>query len=72
MQEGEKERELMKETMTAKKTLELAINIEMGMQNQLKISGTAVYTVSNQKANASINRIQNSWNRPKSTTSKTV
>ena len=50
-----------------KKTLELAINIEMGIQNQLKISGTAAITASNQIVNASIKSIQNSWNRPKQT-----
>ena len=54
MQDAETQRELLKETRTAKKALELAINIEMGNQSQLKISGTEVYTVSNQIANTSI------------------
>ena len=68
MQAGEKQIELLKETRTAKKALELAINIEVGIQNQFKISGKGAYTVSNQIANPSINSIQNSWNRTKSTT----
>ena len=36
MQDGEIQRELLKETRTAKKALEIAMNIEMGIQNQLK------------------------------------
>ena len=40
MQDGEIQRELLKETREAKKALEVAINIEMGIQTQLKISGT--------------------------------
>ena len=68
IQDGEIQRDLMKESRTAKKALEVATNIEMGIQNQLKISGTAIYTVSNQIANTSIHSIQKSWNRPKSTT----
>ena len=51
MQDGEIQRDLLKEMRTAKKALELAINIEMGIQEQLKIAGTAAYTVSNQIAN---------------------
>ena len=39
MQNGENERELMKETRTPKKALELAIIVEMGIQNALKNSG---------------------------------
>ena len=68
MQDGEMQIELLKETKTAKKALELAINIEMGILHQLKILGTAAYTFSKQIANNSINSTQNSWNRPKSTT----
>ena len=69
MQDGEIQSELMrKKTRTVWKALELAMNIEMGIQNQLKISRTAAYTVSNQITNTSINSIQNSWNRPKSST----
>ena len=43
--------ELLKETRTAKKALEPAVNIKMGIQSQLKISGTTAYTISNQLAN---------------------
>ena len=50
MQDGEM-RKLLKETRAAKKALEPAINIKMGIQNQLKISGTTAYTRSNQLAN---------------------
>ena len=60
MQNGEIQRGLPKETRTAKKALEMAINTEMSIQNQLKISGTAAYTASNQAANTSINSVQNS------------
>ena len=34
MQDGEKQRELLKETRSAMKTLKPAINIEMGIENQ--------------------------------------
>ena len=54
MQDREKQRELLKETRTAERVLELAINTEMGIQNQSKISGTAAYSVSNQVAYTSI------------------
>ena len=40
----------------------------MVIQRQLKISGAAAYTISNQLANASVNSIQNSWKRPRPTT----
>ena len=63
-QDGELQRELLKETRSAKKALEVVINIEMGIQNKLMVSRTAAYTVSNQAANTSINSIQNSWKRP--------
>ena len=70
MHEGEIQRELLKKTRTAKtkKPLELATNIKMGIQNKLKVLGTETFSVSNQITNTSINSIQNSWNRPKSTT----
>ena len=57
MQDGEKQRELLKETGSTKKALEVAINIEMGIQNRLKIAGTAAQTNSNQAANTSVNSI---------------
>ena len=45
MQDREIQRELLKETRTPKKALELAINVEMSNQNKLKFSGTSAYTV---------------------------
>ena len=60
MRYREIQRELLKETKSAKKALEVAINIEMRTQKYMKISGTPAYTVSNQVANTSINSFQNS------------
>ena len=61
MQDGEKQWELLNETRKAKKDLtakiQLAKNIQMGIQNQLKVSWTTAYTASNQLANKSINSI---------------
>ena len=59
MQDGEIQRELLKETRSSKKALEVAIKIEMGTQNQLKISGTSAQSTSNQRVNMSINIVQN-------------
>ena len=70
MQDGEIQRKLLKATRRATKAFELAINIEMGIQNQMKISGDAAYTVSNQLANASINSFQNLSKRPRPSTNK--
>ena len=72
MQDGEIQRELLEKTRSATKALEVAINIEMGIQNQLKMSGTAAYAVSNQVANTSINSIQKSWSRRRSTSNNFV
>ena len=72
MQEGEIQRELLKETRTAKKALEVAMNIEMGIQNQLKISGTAIYQTTNDITSSSINNIQGPWNRSRPSTSQLV
>ena len=58
MQDGEIQRELLSETRMTKKALEVTKNIEMGFQNQMKISGSAAYTDSNQIANASVNSLQ--------------
>ena len=57
-QDGEIQRELLKETRTAKKALEVAMNIETGIQNQLKISGTAILQTTNEITATSINNIQ--------------
>ena len=54
MQEGEIQRELLKETRSAEKALEVAINFEMDIQIELKISRTAAHSNSNQAANMSI------------------
>ena len=39
------------------------MNIEMGIQNQLKISGTPAPTITKEITNASVNNVQGSWNR---------
>ena len=44
IQDGEIQRELIKETRTA---LVNAMNIEMGIENQLKMSGTSAQTTTN-------------------------
>ena len=72
MQDGEIQRELLKETRTAKKTLEVAMNIEMGFQNQLKISGTTVHSTTNEFTTTSVNNIQGSWNRSRPPTNQFV
>ena len=36
MQDGEIQRELLKKTRTPRKALDLALNVEMGIQSQLK------------------------------------
>ena len=72
MKDGEIQRELMKETRPAKKALEAARKIEMGIQNQLKISGTVAHSTSNQSAHMSVNSVQNSWNRARPSTNTFV
>ena len=71
MQDGEKQKEILKETRSAK-ALEVAINFDMGVQNQLKISGIVAHSNSNQAANMSINSFQNSWNRARPLTNNFV
>ena len=58
MQDGEIQREWLRETRTPVKALELAIYVEMGIQNKQKISGTLTYTVFNELPNRSINGIE--------------
>ena len=72
MQDGEIRRELLKETRTAKKALEVATNLEMGIQNQLKISGTSVHPTTNEITSASVNNVQGSWNRSRPSTCQFV
>ena len=72
MQDGEILRELLKETRTAKKALEVFMNIEMGIQNQLKTSGTSAQTSTNEITNTSVINVQGSWNRSRPSTSEFV
>ena len=72
MQDGEIERELLKETRTAEKPLEIAMNIEMGIQNQLKISGSPASTTTNETTSQTINNVQGSWNRSRVSTNQFV
>ena len=72
MQDGEIQRELLKETRTAKKALEIAMNIERGIQNQLKISGKSAQTATNEIISASVNNVQGSWNRSRPPTNQFV
>ena len=72
MQDGENQKELLKETRTAKKALEVAMNIEMGIQTQLKISGTPTSSATNEISGQSINNVQGSWNRTRAPTNQFV
>ena len=70
MQDGEIQRELLKETREPKKALEVAISIEMRIQTQLKISGTPTTNSTNEVH--SINNVQGSWNRKRPSTNQFV
>ena len=72
MQDGEIQMELLKETRTAKKALEVAMNIEMGIQIQLKISGTSAHSTTNEITSESVNNVQGSWNISRLLTSQFV
>ena len=72
MQHGEIQKELLKETRTAKKALEISMNIEMGIQNQLKISRTSAQTATTEITSASVNNVQGSWNRSRPSTNQFV
>ena len=72
MQDGEIQRELLKEKRTAKKALEFAMNIEMGIQNQLIISGSPASTTTNEITSQTINNVQGSWNRSRASTNQIV
>ena len=73
MQDGEIQRELLKETRIAKKALEIAMNIEMGIQNQLKIiSGISAQTTTNEITSTTVNNVQGSWNRSRPLTNQFV
>ena len=66
------QRELFKETRSAKMALEEAMNIEMGIQNQLKMSGTAIHQNTNDITTTSINNVQSSWNRSRPVTNNFI
>ena len=48
------------------------MNIEMGIQIQLKISGTSAQTATNEITSASVNNVQGSWNRSRPSTNQFV
>ena len=48
------------------------MNIEMGIQNQLKISGTSALTITNEITSASVNNVQGSWIRSRPSTNQFV
>ena len=48
------------------------MNIEMGIQNQLKISGTSAQTTTNEITSATVNNVQGSWNRSRPSTNNFV
>ena len=68
MQDDEIQKELLKETRTAKKALENAMNIEMGIQNQLKLSGTSAQTTTNEITSTTMIIVQGSRNRSRQST----
>ena len=72
MQDGEIRRELLKETRMAKTALEIAMNIEMGIQNQLKKSGSPASTTTNEITSQTMNNVQGSWNRSRASTNQSV
>ena len=48
------------------------MNIEMGIQNQIKISGTSAQTTTNEITSAPVNNVQGSWNRSRPSTNQSV
>ena len=70
MQDGEIQTELLKETRRAKKGLEIAMNIEMGIQNQPKISGTSAQTTTSEISSTRLNNVQGPWNRSSKSTNQ--
>ena len=69
MQDGEIQRESFKETRSSRKASKVAMNIEIGIQNELKMSGTALRHTTNDVTTTSINNIQSSWNPSRPLTS---
>ncbi|XP_075246969.1 uncharacterized protein LOC142340280 [Convolutriloba macropyga] len=72
MHDGEIQRDLLKETRTAKRALEVAMNIETGIQNQLRISGITIHSTTIEITTTSVNNIQGSWNRSRPPTNQFV
>ena len=72
MQDGEIQRELLKETRSGKKAGEVAMNFDMGIQNQFKMSGTAIHQTTNEITTTSSNNIKSSWNRSRPSMSSFV
>ena len=72
MQDGESQRELLKETKTAKKAIEVVMNIEMGIQNQLKISVASIHSTTNDITSAAVNNVQGSCKRSRPPNSQFV
>ena len=48
------------------------MNIEMGIQNQLKISGTSIPNTTDEISSQSMNSVQGSWNRTRAPTNQFV
>ena len=55
-----------------KKALEISMIIEMGLQNLLKISGISTQSTTNKITSATVNNVQGSWNRTRSSTNHFV
>ena len=72
MQDGEIQRELLKETRIAKKAFQIAINIEGGVQNQLKISGYSAQKLTNEITSTTVNNVQGFWKRSRPSTNQFV
>ena len=70
MHDGEIQKELLKETRTAKKALEVAMNLEMGIQKPIEKNPTP--TTTNEILSQSINNVQGSWNRSRAPTNQFV
>ena len=58
--------------MNSKKALEIAMNIEMGIQNQLKVSEISAQTTTNEITSASLNNVQGYWKRSRPSTNQFV
>ena len=50
----------------------MALNVEMGIQNQLKASRTAIHQNTNEITTTSVNNVQSSWNRSRPVTNNFI